>query len=85
MAVTEGLEGREDVGPQGGAGGLEVDEEGDGLRWVGVENAVDRDGCVAGVELGVWVLFRQNVEERVDVERFEGAVPSQARGRVANV
>ena len=57
MAVPEGLEGGENIRPKGDAGGLEVDEESEGLRWIGIEDAVDRGSCVVGLEFGIRVLL----------------------------
>ena len=58
LAVTEWLEGAEDVRPERGTGRLEVNKEGEGLRWVGVENAIGCGCGVVGAEVGAGVLLR---------------------------
>lgn len=71
-AGAEGLEGGEEVGPEGFAGGFEVDEEDEGLLWGGVEDAVE---AVAAVEEGrSRVLAFEDVDQGIDVEVLESAV-----------
>ena len=84
VAVAEGLEGGDDVWPEGRAVGFEVDEEDHGLLGCGIENASPVGGG-AVEEGGYRVLPFEDFDKGIDVEAAEGAVLGQAGFVMADV
>nr|POE87590.1 queuine trna-ribosyltransferase accessory subunit 2 [Quercus suber] len=80
--VAQRLQRAHDVRPGGGAVGLDVDEEVEGLGAGGVVDAVARG---ASHEARVGVLPAQDVEDGLDVERGEGARGGERALLVADV
>lgn len=69
-STTEWFQGLEDKGPSFVASGFHVDEEVEGLGAIAIEDTV---GCRNSNKRRGWVLFIQDVEERIDVKGVKGA------------
>lgn len=69
-STTQWFQGLEDIGPSFVASSFHVDEEVKGLGAIAIEDTVN---CRIWNKRRGWVLFVQNVEERIDVKGVKGA------------